>query len=184
MKSRGVSVSIGVLLLPLVAKRTSSRVPVSHLPSKTSGRRVISLAAIGAASVFLSCGRSVERSTVISFLEALQRPFDLHDVTVLGIPAELPTHLLLSALLAAVLAWLWRPRGACLLIGALIVVKEALDLAIITLYEPLTWTYVSDSVLDVVVSATGVGIGLLAAVLARRTQGPSDSEGPRGDTPV
>ncbi len=146
--------------------------------------RILRLAAIGAASVLLSCGRSVERSTVISFLEALQRPFDLHDVTVLGIPAELPTHLLLSALLAAVLAWLWRPRGACLLIGALIVVKEALDLAIITLYEPLTWTYVSDSVLDVVVSAAGLGIGLLAAVLARRTRDSAGSEGSGGNTPV
>ena len=133
--------------------------------------RILRSTAIGASSVFLSCGRSVERSTVISFLEALQRPFDLHGMTVLGIPAELPAHLLLSALLAAVLAWLWRPRWACLLIGALIVVKEALDLAIIALYEPLTWTYVTDSVLDVAVSIAGVGIGLLSITWVRRHRG-------------
>ena len=146
--------------------------------------RILRSATIGAAAVLLSCGRSVERSTVISFLEAVQRPFDLHDVTVLGIPAELPAHLLLSALLAAVLAWLWRPRGACLLIGALIVVKEAVDLGIVALYEPLTWAYASDSVLDVVVSAAGVGIGLLAAILARRTRDSAGSEGSGGNTPV
>ena len=145
-----------------------------------SENRVSRSATICAAAVLLSCQRSVERSTVISFLEAVQRPFDLHDVTVLGIPAELPAHLLLSALLAAVLARLWRPRGACLLIGALIVGKEALDLAIITLYEPLTWTYASDSVLDVAVSIGGVGIGLLGVIWVRRHRGERRGE----DTPV
>ncbi len=133
--------------------------------------RILRSTTIGAALVFLSCGRSVERSTVISFLEAVQRPFDLHDVTVLGIPAELPAHLLLSALLAAVLAWLWRPRWAFVLIGALIVVKEVWDLAIVTLYEPLTWTYMSDSVQDVAVSIAGVGIGLLGVAWVRRDRG-------------
>ncbi len=136
-----------------------------------SENRILRPAAIGAALVFLSCGRSVERSTVISFLEAVQRPFDIHDVTVLGIPAELPAHLLLSALLAAVLAWLWRPRWAFVLIGALIVVKEVWDLAIVTLYEPLTWTYMSDSVQDVAVSIAGVGIGLLGVAWIRRDRG-------------
>ena len=136
-----------------------------------SENRILRPAAIGAALVFLSCGRSVERSTVISFLEAVQRPFDIHDVTVLGIPAELPAHLLLSALLAAVLAWLWRPRWAFVLVGALIVVKEVWDLAIVTLYEPLTWTYMSDSVQDVAVSIAGVGIGLLGVAWIRRDRG-------------
>ena len=136
-----------------------------------SENRVSRSATICAAAVLLSCQRSVERSTVISFLEAVQRPFDLHDVTVLGIPAELPAHLLLSALLAAVLAWLWRPRWAFVLIGALIVVKEVWDLAIVTLYEPLTWTYMSDSVQDVAVSIAGVGIGLLGVAWIRRDRG-------------
>lgn len=134
-------------------------------------------ATIGAASVFLSCGRSEERSTVISFLEAVQRPFDLHDVTVLGIPAELPAHLLLSALLAAALAWWWRPLAAVLLIGVLIVVKEAVDLGIVALYEPVTWAYAEDSVLDVAVSIAGVAIGLLGVhwVRASGKRGPKET---------
>ncbi len=138
------------------------------LPSATLVHRVTGLAAIGAASISLSCGQSVEGSTLLSFLEALQRPFDLHDVTVLGIPAELPAHLLLSALLAAAVAWWWRPLAAALLIGSLIVIKEALDLGIVALYEPVTWAYAEDSVLDVAVSMAGAVIGLLAVHWVRR----------------
>ena len=102
----------------------------------------------------------VSRSKVVSFLEALQRPFDLHDRTVLGIPAALLSHLILSAFLAGVLAWLWRPRAAGILVGILILAKEAVDLMIIALYQPVTWAYASGSVVDVLASLAGAGLGL------------------------
>jgi alkanesulfonate monooxygenase SsuD/methylene tetrahydromethanopterin reductase-like flavin-dependent oxidoreductase (luciferase family) len=97
---------------------------------------------------------------VLSFLEAVQRPFDLQDRTWLGMPAALPAHLIISALLAGALAWLWRPRAAGVLLGGLILAKEAVDLMIIALYQPVTWAYASGSVVDVLVSAAGAWLGL------------------------
>ena len=107
-----------------------------------------------------SCVGVVSRSGVISFLEAVQRPFDLHDRTMLGIPAALLSHLILSAFLAGVLAWLWRPRAAGILVGILILAKEAVDLMIIALYQPVTWAYASGSVVDVLASLAGASLGL------------------------
>lgn len=130
--------------------------------------RIVKRTTAGSSLLLLSCGPGEGRSGLLASLEALQRPFDLDGVTWLGIPAELPAHLLLSAFLAVVVAWLWRPRGAVVLIGSLIVLKEGLDLAIICLYEPLRWTYLSDSLLDVVVSFAGIAIGLLGVARMRR----------------
>ena len=107
-----------------------------------------------------SCAGVGSRSNVVSFLEAVQRPFDLHDRTWLGIPAALLSHLILSAFLAGVLAWLWRPRAAGILVGILILAKEAVDLMIIALYQPVTWAYVSGSVVDVLASLAGASLGL------------------------
>ena len=115
-----------------------------------------------------SCGGVVSRSSVLRFLEAVQRPFDLNDQTWLGIPAPLLAHLIVSASLAGALAWLWRPRAAGILSGILILAKEAVDLMIIALYQPVTWAYASGSVVDVMVSFAGVGSGLWVAAYARR----------------
>ena len=70
---------------------------------------------------------AVSRSEVLSFLEAVQRPFDLQDRTWLGI---------------------------------LILTKEAVDLTIIALYQPVTWAYASGSLVDVLASVAGVGLGV------------------------
>ena len=107
-----------------------------------------------------SCVGVVSRSRIISFLEAVQRPFDLSDRTWLGIPAALPAHVIVSASLAGALAWLWRPKAAGVLLGILILTKEVVDLMIIALYQPLTWAYASGSVVDVLASVAGVSLGL------------------------
>ncbi len=115
-----------------------------------------------------SCVGAVSRSRVISFLEAVQRPFDLHGRTWLGIPAALPAHLIVSASLAGALAWLWRPKAAGILLGILILTKEAVDLTIVALYEPVTWAYASGSVVDVLVSVAGMSLGLWVGTRVRR----------------
>ena len=132
------------------------------------GRRITRLAAMVTLPTMASCKGVVSRSMVLSFLEAVQRPFDLHDQTWLGIPAALPAHLIVSALLAGALTWLWRPKAAGILILILILAKEAVDLMIIALYEPLTWAYASGSVADVVASIAGAGLGLWVGTRARR----------------
>ena len=116
----------------------------------------------------------LSRSGAISFLEAVQRPFDLHDRTWLGIPASLPAHLIISAVLAAALAWLWRPKAAGVLLGILILAKEAVDLMIIALYQPVTWAYASGSVVDVLVSVAGAALGLWGVTRVRRGVGDAD----------
>ena len=94
------------------------------LPSPGGVRRITRLVSLSLVSVCASCGSSLERSSLVSFLEAVQRPFDLTGVTLLGVPAEPPAHLLLSALLAGLLAWWWRPLGTTVLIGALALVAR------------------------------------------------------------
>jgi len=125
-------------------------------------------AALAGLPLLVSCVGAVSRSEVISFLEAVQRPFDLNDRTWLGIPAALPAHLVVSAFLAGALAWFWRPKAAGVLLGILILAKEAVDLMIIALYQPVTWTYVSGSVVDVLVSVAGVSLGLWVGTRSRR----------------
>ena len=114
-----------------------------------------------------SCVGVLSRSRVLSFLEAVQRPFDLHDRTWLGIPAALPAHLIVSASLAGALAWLWRPKAAGVLMGILILTKEAVDLMIIALYQPVTWAYASGSVVDVLASVAGASLGLWVGTRVR-----------------
>ena len=117
--------------------------------------------------VLASCVGAVSRSRVLSFLEAIQRPFDLNDRTWLGVPAALPAHFIVSASLAGALAWFWRPRPAAILLGILILTKEAVDLMIIALYQPLTWANGLGSVVDVLASVAGVGLGLWVGNWAR-----------------
>jgi len=118
----------------------------------------------------------------------VQRPFDLNGQTWLGIPAPLLAHFIVSASLAGALAWFWRPKAAGILSGIVILAKEGVDLMIIVLYEPLTWAYASGSVVDVLVSLAGVGLGLWVASNARRTSveptgtGSGSDQGP--DTPA
>ena len=115
-----------------------------------------------------SCEGVVSRSKVLSFLEAVQRPFDLQDRTWLGIPAALPAHVIVSALLAGTLAWFWRPKATAVFLGILILAKETVDLMIIALYEPVTWAYASGSVVDVLASVAGACLGLWVGTRARR----------------
>ena len=84
-----------------------------------------------------SCEGVVSQSKVLSFLEAAQKPFDLHDRTWLGIPAAPLAHVIVSVLLAGALAWFWRPKATAVLLGILILSKEIVDLMIIALYEPV-----------------------------------------------
>ena len=115
-----------------------------------------------------SCEGVASQSKVLLFLEAVQRPFDLRDRTWLGIPAALPAHLIVSALLACILAWFWRPKATAVLLGILILAKETVDLMIIALYEPVTWAHASGSVVDVLASVAGAGLGLWVGTRARR----------------
>ena len=131
----------------------------------TGGRVVAVLASL---PTLASCQGAVARSRVLSFLEAIQRPFDLHDRTWLGIPAALPAHVIISVLLAGALAWFWRPKAAAVLLGILILAKETVDLMIIALYEPVTWIYASGSVVDVLASVAGACLGLWVGTRARR----------------
>ena len=131
----------------------------------TRGRVVAVLASL---PTLASCQGAVARSRVLSFLEAIQRPFDLHDRTWLGIPAALPAHVIISVLLAGALAWFWRPKAAAVLLGILILAKETVDLMIIALYEPVTWIYASGSVVDVLASVAGACLGLWVGTRARR----------------
>ncbi len=131
-------------------------------------RRKARAAVLATLPVLTSCGGVVSRSRVLTFLEAVQRPFDLNGQTWLGIPAPLPAHLIVSVFLAGALAWFWRPKAAGILSGVLILAKEAVDLMIIALYQPLTWAYASGSVVDVLISFAGVGLGLWVGICARR----------------
>ena len=135
-------------------------------------RRTAKAAVLAGLPALASCARAVSRSEVVSFLEAVQRPFDLHDRTWLGIPAALISHLAISAFLAGVLAWLWRSRAAGILLGVLILSKEAVDLMIIALYQPVTWAYASGSVVDVLASVAGAGFGLWAGNRAHNASSP------------
>ena len=134
----------------------------------TLARRTATAAVLASLPTLASCERVVSQSKVLSFLEAVQRPFNLQDRTWLGIPAALPAHLIVSASLAGALAWLWRPKAAGVLLGILILTKEAVDLMIIALYEPLTWAYASGSVVDVLASVAGACLGLWVGTQARR----------------
>jgi len=125
-------------------------------------------AALASLPLLASCVGAVSRSEVISFLEAVQRPFDLNDRTWLGIPAALSAHLIVSASLAGALAWFWSPKAAGVLLGILILAKEAVDLMIIALYQPVTWAYASGSVVDVLVSVAGASLGLWVGTRSRR----------------
>ena len=118
------------------------------------------MAVLAGLPTLASCEGVVSRSKVLSFLEAVQRPFDLQDRTWLGIPAALPAHVIVSALLAGTLAWFWRPKATAVFPRILILAKETVDLMIIALYEPVTWAYASGSVVDVLASVAGVGLGL------------------------
>ena len=131
-------------------------------------RRTARAAVLASLPALASCSDVVSRSGVLSFLEAVQRPFDLRDRTWLGIPAALVAHLVVSAALAGALAWLWRPKAAGVLLGILILTKEAIDLTIIALYEPVTWAYASSSVVDVLASVVGVALGLWVGTRLRR----------------
>ena len=126
------------------------------------------MAALAGLPTLASCEGVVSRSKVLSFLEAVQRPFDLQDRTWLGIPAALPAHVIVSALLAGALAWFWSPRSTAVLLGILILTKETMDLMIIALYEPVTWAYASGSVADVLASVAGACLGLWVGTRARR----------------
>ena len=123
-------------------------------------RRTARAAVLAGLPGLASCTGVVSRPSIISFLEAVQRPFDLHDRIWLGIPAALVAHLVVSAALAGALAWLWRPKAVGVLLGILILTKEAVDLMIIALYEPVTWAYTSGSVVDVLASVVGAALGL------------------------
>ncbi len=131
----------------------------------TGGRVAAVLASL---TTLTSCEGVLSRSRVLSFLEALQRPFDLNDRTWLGMPAPLPAHVIVSVLLAGILARFWRPKATAVLLGILILAKETVDLMIIALYEPVTWAYASGSVVDVLASVAGVGLGLWVGTRARR----------------
>ena len=126
------------------------------------------MAVLAGLPTLASCEGVVSRSKVLSFLEAVQRPFDLQDRTWLGIPAALPAHVIVSALLAGTLAWFWHPKATAVFLGILILAKETVDLMIIALYEPVTWAYASGSVVDVLASVAGVGLGLWVGTRARR----------------
>ncbi len=143
----------------------------------TGGRVVAVLAGL---PTLVSCQGVVSRSRILSFLEAMQRPFDLHDRTWLGIPLELPAHIIVSALLAGAIVWFWSPRSTAVLLGILILSKEIVDLMIIALYEPVTWSYASGSVVDVLASIVGTCLGLWVGTRARRTLGPGRSDAKPG----
>ena len=121
-----------------------------------------------------SCEAVDSRAKVLSVLEAMQSPFDLQDLTFLGIPAAVPAHVIVSALLAGALVWFWRPKAVGVLLGILILGKEAVDLMIIALYEPVTWARASGSVVDVLASVAGVYLGFW--VCARMRRGAVDND--------
>ena len=131
-------------------------------------RRTARAVALASLPTLASCEAVVSRSKVLSFLEAVQRPFDLQDRTWLGIPVAVLAHLIVSASLAGALAWLWRPKAAGVILGILILSKEAVDLMIIALYEPVTWANASGSVVDVLASVAGAYLGLWVGTRARR----------------
>ena len=139
--------------------------PISPL---TLARRTARTVALASLPTLTACQAALSRSTVLSFLEAVQRPFDLHEKTWLGLPVAVLAHLVVSALLAGALAWLWRPKAAGILLAILILSKEAVDLMIIGLYQPLTWAYASGSVVDVLASAAGAYLGLWVGARTRR----------------
>jgi hypothetical protein len=111
----------------------------------------------------------VSRTRVLSFLEAIQRPFDLNDRSWLGIPAALSAHLVVSASLAGTLAWFWRPKATAVLLGILILTKEAVDLMIISLYQPLSRANAYGSAADIFVSIVGGCLGLWVGSRARQS---------------
>ncbi len=131
-------------------------------------RRTARAAILATLPALASCGGVVSRSRVLLVLEAVQRPFDLNGQTWLGIPAPLLAHIIVSASLAGAVAWFWRPKAAAVLLGILILTKEAVDLMIIALYQPVTWAYASGSVVDVLASVAGASLGLWLGTRARR----------------
>ena len=114
-----------------------------------------------------SCGGMVSRTRVVSFLEAVQRPFDVNDRSWLGIPVALPAHLIVSASLAGALAWFWGPRATAVVVGILILSKEAVDLVIIAFYQPLSRANAYGSAVDILVSIVGACLGLWVGSRAR-----------------
>ena len=152
---------------------------MSPMSPITLARRTETAAVLASLPTLASCKGVVSQSKVLSFLEAVQRPLDLQDRTWLGIPAALPAHLIVSASLAGALAWLWRPKAAGVLLGILILTKEAVDLMIIALYEPLTWAYASGSIVDVLASVAGACLGLWVGTRARRRAVENDQRTPR-----
>ena len=131
-------------------------------------RRAARASVLAGLPTVASCVGEVSRSGVLSILEAVQRPFDLNDRTWLGVPAALPAHLIVSACLAVALTRFWRPKAAGVLLGILILTKEAVDLMIITLYQSLTWAHASSSVVDVLASVAGVCLGLWVGTRSRQ----------------
>ena len=83
-----------------------------------------------------SCVEVVSRSGVRSFLRGRAKALRPARPDLAGHPAALPAHFIVAAALAGALAWLWRPKAAAILLGILILTKEAVDLMIIALYQP------------------------------------------------
>ena len=133
-------------------------------------RRTARAVALASPPALASCEAVGSRSKVLSFLEAVQRPFDLQDRTWLGIPVELLAHLIVSASLAGALAWLWRPKAAAVVLAILILSKEAVDLMIVALYEPVTWAHAYSSVVDVLASVAGAYLGLWVGTRGRQRE--------------
>ena len=133
-------------------------------------RRTARAVALVSLPVLASCEAVFSRSKVLSFLEAVQRPFDLQDRTWLGIPVELLAHFIVSASLAGALAWRWRPKPAAIVLAILILSKEAVDLGIVALYEPVTWARAFGSVVDVLVSVAGAYLGFWVVIRARQRE--------------
>ena len=134
----------------------------------TFARRTARAVLLASLATVASCQGVVSRSRVLEFLETVQSPFDFHDRTWLGIPVALLAHFIVSASFAGVLARLWRPRAAGVLLAILILSKEAVDLTIIALYQPVTWDYASGSVVDVLVSVAGGYLGLWVGTRGRQ----------------
>ena len=140
---------------------------VRPIKSIEFARRTARGAVLASLPALASCAGVVSRSRVLSLLEAVQRPFDLHDSTWLGVPAALPAHLIVSASLGVALAWLCRPKLAGVLLGIVILAKEGVDLMIIALYQPVTWANASGSAVDILASVAGACLGLWIGTRAR-----------------
>jgi hypothetical protein len=131
-------------------------------------RRTVRAVVLVSLPALASCEAVLSRSKVLSFLEAVQGPFHLQNRTWLGIPVAVLAHFFVAASLAGALAWFWRPKVAGVLMGIMILGKEAVDLMIIALYEPLTRAHASGSVVDVLASVAGAYMGLWVGTRIRR----------------